>query len=360
MSLRGHRRAGTRPAVSVVVPTWEGGAGWLGDCLAALAAQELDSVPEILLVLDGPSPSAERIAARVLPAARRLPRPVREGFAAAANAGLRASRGGLVALLNDDAAPEPGWLAALLEAANREPDAGSFASRALRHEEPDTIDSAGHGLTRWGEPFAIGQGLPDGPAFDEQRWVFGAPASASAWRRQLLLDCGGFDPGMEAYLEDVEHSLRAQLLGFPCLYVPTARVRHRGGASYGDRVARLVARNRVRLLLRAMPREVLSAAAPAIPLALLASLLREAARGDGSASLQGLVEGLRGARAALAERPQALGGRRVDERWIADVLRGSERRLVELGQGGGAWRRGGAGVGGGVGAWVDRRCRGRL
>ena len=355
MTLAGHRRPPRRPAVSVVIPTWEGGARWLEECLAALAAQELDAAPEVLLVLDGPAPSAEQIAGRVLPAARRLARPVRKGFAAAATAGLLASRGALVALLNDDAIPEPGWLAALLAAAARCPDAGSFASRVVRLDDPRIIDSAGHGLTRWGEPFAIGQGLPDGPAFEVERPVFGAPASAAAYRRELILDCGGFDQTMEAYLEDVEYSLRAQLLGFPCLYVPAARLRHRGSASYGGdgRVARLVARNRIRLLLRSMPRDVLRAAGPTIPVAIAASLLREGLRGAGPAVLAGTLEGLRGAREALGGRATALGGRRVDDAWIRDVLADSERRLVELGSGGSRWRRARAVLARSLGAWID-------
>ena len=357
MSLAGHRRPGDRPAISVVIPTWEGSAPWLQECLAGVADQALEEAPEVVLVLDGPAPTVEEIAARVLPVARRLRRPERKGFAAAASAGLLSSRGRLVALLNDDAVPEPGWLAALLDASRRDPDAGSFASRVVQRDDPALIDSAGHGLTRWGEPFAIGQGQPDGPAFDVERRVFGAPASASAWRRELILDCGGFDRGMEAYLEDVEHSLRAQLMGFPCLYVPSARVAHRGGASYGvgGEVARRVARNRVRLLLRSMPRDVLGPAAPAIPISFAAALFREALRGDGSASLSGLVEGLRQARPALSERPLALGGRRVEPGWICETLVDSERRLVELGEGGSPWRRARSILARALTNWIDRR-----
>ena len=357
MSLVGYRQAGARPEVSVVIPTWEGSAAWLEPCLAAVAAQELAAAAEVLVVLDGPAPSADAIVARVLPAARRLRRAERKGFAASATAGLLASRGALVALLNDDAVPGPDWLAALLSAAERSPDVGSFASRVTRLDDPSTIDSAGHGLTRWGEPFAIGAGCPDGPTWDVERPVFGAPASAAAYRRELILDCGGFDRAMGAYLEDVELSLRAQLLGFPCLYVPTARVAHRGSASYGvgGEVARLVARNRIRLLLRTVPRDVLGPAAPAVPISVAASLLREAVRGDGPAAVSGLLEGLRQARGALSDRPVALGGRRVDPRWIRDILVDSEQRLSELGEGGSSWRRVRSALARGLSAWVDRR-----
>ena len=86
-------------------------------------------------------------------------------------------------VLNDDARLEAGWVEAMLSAAERHPNAGSFASRIVREDAPQTIDSAGHGLTRWGEAFAIGEGLPDGPNFDEEQEVFGAPATAAVLRR---------------------------------------------------------------------------------------------------------------------------------------------------------------------------------
>ena len=183
---RGHQHAGDAPAISVVVPTHEGSIDWIEECLQGLLDQETSVTPEVILVLDGPAPAVSRLARGSYPAARQVSLPDRRGFAQAATLGLRSARGALVALLNDDAVPEPGWIAAMLDAAERHPDAGSFASRVLRYGERGEIDSAGHGLTRWGEPFAIGAGVPDGSSFDAERAVFGAPACASVYRKELL------------------------------------------------------------------------------------------------------------------------------------------------------------------------------
>ncbi len=314
--------AGDAPPISVVVPTHEGSIEWLGECLEGLAQQEVAA--QVVLVLDGPAPRAAKLARRVVPAARQLALGEQRGFAVAATAGLRAARAPLVALLNDDAVPEAGWLEALLAAASRHPNAGSFASRVLRAEDPLIIDSAGHGLTRWGEPFAIGSGLPDGPCFDVEREVFGAPASASVYRAELLRDCGTFDVAMGAYLEDVELSLRARVMGFPCVYVPDARVLHRGGASYGRAARRLVARNRVRLMLRSMPRNLLRSAVPAV----LVSTAAEAVRGPDA--IAGTIEGFGGARDALAGRAQTLGARRATDTELRSAMRQSEDDLATL------------------------------
>jgi GT2 family glycosyltransferase len=329
--------AGDSPELSLVVPTWEGSEPWLRDCLRGVAAQQRSDglaplSAELLVVLDGPAPRVEASVRGIAPAARIVRLPERRGFAAAASAGLRAARGALVALLNDDAVPEPGWLAALRDAAAREPDAGSFASLVLQAADPARIDSAGHGLTRWGEAFALGHGARAGAApWDREAWVFGAPASAAMYRRALLLDCGAFDSGMLAYLEDVDLSLRAQLLGFPCLFVQSARVLHRGSASYGEGASiRLVARNRWRLLAKSMPRNVLRAAAPAALASVAAELAQRGLRmKEVPAALAGHWDGLRSAPDAFRARPTALGGRRSGDAALFALLRDSEERLLE-------------------------------
>ncbi len=363
---RGYKHAGPTPAFSLVVPTHEGSIGWLGACLESVIAQEDPTVLELLVVLDGPAAQVDTLVREISPAARIVRLRRRRGFAGAVAEGLRTSRGGLVGILNDDARLDPGWVGAMLKAAEENPNAGSFASRVLREDRPETIDSAGHGLTRWGEAFAIGGGAVDGPDFDSPREVFGAPATAAVFRRELLLDVGGIDSGMEAYLEDVDLSLRAQLLGFPCLYVPTARAWHRGSASYGwgsegsGRAEWLLARNRIHLLCKSMPRGPLLAAAPAVALSVLADLgHRCLSSRHPLSSLRGTLEGLRSARTSLGSRGTALGGMRVQEQQISALLRAAEQDLLALpsGQEGGRYRSSRARLSRLLTSWVDARER---
>lgn len=318
-----------RPPISAVIPTHAGSIEWLPDCLAAVAAQR-GVTPQVIVVVDGPAPAVPPLVRRLLPGARVVERRQNAGFATAASAGLRVARGALVALLNDDAEPEPDWLGALLDAAARNPDAGSFASLVLQRNRPGYVDSAGHGLTRWGEAFEIAHDAPETAAVHTERPVFGAPACASAYRWELLRDCGAFDTAFGAYLEDVDLSLRAQLLGFPCLFVPTARVHHRGSASYGTRSVQLSARNRVRLLLKSMPRPLLREAAPAVAASIAADLAARLNSKHAAAAAAGLIEGLTEARAAVAGRASTLGPRRVDDDRIRDLLIACESDLQQL------------------------------
>lgn len=112
------------PRVSVIVPL-AGGPAQALRCLEGIAAIEGASY-ETIVVDDasvGLAPLLDALAGDVsiLRSDRRI------GFAAAAQLGLSAARGEIVALLRDGAAPLPGWLAPLL-AALRDPSVGLAAS----------------------------------------------------------------------------------------------------------------------------------------------------------------------------------------------------------------------------------------
>jgi glycosyltransferase involved in cell wall biosynthesis len=103
------------PEITVVVPTRDR-PDCLKQCLARLAAQNASVEIEVVVVDDG-SADAEHVASVVdtLPNAR-LVRQGRRGPAAARNAGVRAARGFVICLTDDDCEPAPGWVATMAEA----------------------------------------------------------------------------------------------------------------------------------------------------------------------------------------------------------------------------------------------------
>ncbi|MGI8865002.1 MAG: glycosyltransferase family 2 protein [Solirubrobacteraceae bacterium] len=115
------------PLVSVVVPTYRRPAR-LDQLLISLRAQTLDAATfEVLVVDDGGDPETEEVLRRNRQDGRFALRWIRhqlpQGPAAARNSGWRSAYGGLVAFTDDDCAADPGWLAAALRVATREPTA---------------------------------------------------------------------------------------------------------------------------------------------------------------------------------------------------------------------------------------------
>jgi GT2 family glycosyltransferase len=183
------------------------------------------------------------------------------GFGEAINQGMRASAAPYLATLNDDAVPRPNWLAALLEAIERRPDVGMCASQVRLFGE-DRLDSAGMLMARDGSSKQRGHGRPpeDFPVAEETLFPSG---SAALYRRALLEETGGFDPGFFLYCEDTDLGLRARWAGWKCLYVPDAVVEHHYSHSAGRASpvkAYYVERNRLFVLAKNFPAGMLFAA----------------------------------------------------------------------------------------------------
>ncbi len=154
--------------------------------------------------------------------------------------------------------PEPGWLAALVEALERDSGLSFAASRMLFTGERG-VNAAGDGFDVRGRGgYNRGIREPDGPRFDEPRIVFGACAGAALYRRTLFHDIGLFDEQLFLSWEDVDLDLRAALAGHRCLYVPTAVVHHAQGASSGEWRAALERRNKAILALKGLPLPLLA------------------------------------------------------------------------------------------------------
>jgi hypothetical protein len=153
------------------------------------------------------------------------------GFSRAVNEGIKVSRGKYIALLNNDTETDPGWLQESYYALERNPELGFCASKMINYYHRDTLDGAGDCFPRSCRPFKRGMGKKVFEAYNTTKLVFGASAGAAIYRNELFKTVGLFDEDFFAYFEDVDLSFRAQLLGFKCLYVPTAVVYHIGAGT---------------------------------------------------------------------------------------------------------------------------------
>ena len=119
--------AAGRPEVTVVIPVRDRHAE-LARCLAGLS-----DVQRVIVVDDGSRDPAAIRSAAAATGAQVVSRPVNGGPAAARNTGLAAAQTPLVAFLDSDCVPEPGWLDALLPHF-ADPAVGAVAPRIVPHE----------------------------------------------------------------------------------------------------------------------------------------------------------------------------------------------------------------------------------
>lgn len=269
--------------LAAVVPSLGEPAG-LARALGSLRAELATCGGELVWVHQG-----EREPPRLAPPRERLirlPRPV--GFARAVNAGLAATGAAeLVAVVNDDLEPAPGWLAALVAALAAEPALAAVQGVHLAAGSPPLADGCGVAWNRWWQAVQIGRGAPPPDEEAAPFEVFGVSAAGALYRRAALEAVAGprgavFDERLESWYEDVDLAVRLRAAGWGALCVPAARALHAGSATGSRRPfhqARRVAGNRwlvvARLLGRGLP-----AALPRLAARDLADFARALARGE--------------------------------------------------------------------------------
>ena len=314
------------PFISVIVPNWNG-SRYLAGCLASLRSQRYRQF-EVLVVDNGSTDGSDRMVPERFPEFRLVSLDSNRGFAAAVNEGIRRSKGELVALLNNDAEAEEGWLERLAEASVVHPEAGFFACKILLYDRRDVIHSAGDFYTKDGVPGNRGVWQRDEGQFDREEYVPAACGGASGWRRDLLEDVRLFDESLFMYCEDVDLSLRAQLRGHRCLYLPGARVYHRLSATGGGETASFYCgRNFITVAVKNLPSEVLRRN--------WAALIRTQARfavhsiwhfreKAARARLRGQIAGALQIPKRLGQRRALQEARRVPESYLLSLLREPE------------------------------------
>ena len=247
--------SGSAPFVSVIIANWNR-RDLLSECLQGLLAQAYDPF-EVIVVDNGSTDgSPEMIAGRGEVRVRLLRNEHNLGYARAVNQGILASSSALIATLNNDAVPEPGWLEALVEAAARDPRAGMVACKIVSFEDPRILDGTGLLLYPDGSSRARGRLEEDRGQYDGALEALLPSGCAALYRRAMLDEVGLHDESFFAYCEDTDLGLRARLAGWTCAFAPKAVVRHHYSASsghYSQMKAYLVERNRLWVAAKNFP-----------------------------------------------------------------------------------------------------------
>ena len=240
---------------SVVIVNYNG-CKFLDRCLAAVVSQALDEPFEVLLVDNGSTDDSVAFTRSRFPSVRVIQAARNFGFAGGNNLGMRSARGRYIVLLNNDTQVRPGWLQALVDAAEADPTAGAIAAKILFIDPPQTIQNAGSLLLSDGSGADRGFRERDHGQYDRREEVFGACGASLLYRRQMLDDVGMFDDTFFMYYEDSDLNWRMRLRGWRVIYEPGAIVDHvHAGSSreWSPFFIFHVDRNRLFMLLKNAP-----------------------------------------------------------------------------------------------------------
>ncbi len=243
--------------VDLIIPTYNG-REHLRTCLTAVRNQTFPGF-NVIVVDDGSADGSDLMMIEEFPEFGYLRRPGNLGFAAACNTGIGAGSAEFVALLNNDAIPEPEWLKRLVDAMDRNPDAGALASKILLADGSGRLHAAGDTFSWSGLANSRGVWELDQGQYDVEEEVFSACAAAAMYRRSALEKASAitrhvFDADFFMYLEDIDLGWRLRLLGYGIRYIPDARVAHHLSATGGGPLASYyVARNSFAVLAKNLP-----------------------------------------------------------------------------------------------------------
>lgn len=258
-SHHGSTRRRPRPPLTVVIVTYQS-AGVVGQCLGSLDVAMADEPTARVVVVDNASQDATLDVVRsVAPKAEIIARASNDGFAAGVNAGLAASPGCDVLVLNPDVRLDPGAVKCLREALDvpgtgiavpRLRDADGALHLSLRRR-PTALRALGEALlggSRAGRIAALGETVLAPATYDRPGVVEWATGAAWLIARECAAALAPLDERYFLYSEETEYMLRAGERGFSVRFEPAAEAVHLGGEqTTSPRLWALSATNKVRM-----------------------------------------------------------------------------------------------------------------
>ena len=278
---------------TVVIPNYNG-IKYIDGCLRSLYKGSVQ--PEIILVDNGSTDGSLSLVKEKYPLVKVIEFAENTGFSKAVNAGIRMARTEYVLLLNNDTVSGQEMTACLEKAMDDDPGIFSAGAKMINLHDRNKLDGAGDFYCALGWAYARGKDKPV-DSYDKEDRIFSACAGAAIYRRGLFDRIGYFDENHFAYLEDIDLGYRANIYGYPNIYVPEAEVLHAGSAVSGSRhntfKVRLSARNSVYLIYKNMPLFQVLLNLPFLMAGYLIKWFFFTLKGMGGVYLEGVIKGLR-------------------------------------------------------------------
>ncbi len=220
------------PLCSLVIPVFNK-VEYTQQCVDQLRKSTPNGLYELIFIDNASSDGTPDYLAGLTGRVRLITNPDNRGFVDACNQGAALARGRYLVFLNNDTAPLPGWLEALVGMAEGDPTVGAAGAQLVY---PDGRLQEAGGLI-----FSDGSGWNFGRFADPLEPTYLVPAevdycsgAALLVRREIFERLGGFDRRYApAYYEDTDLCFGIRSLGYKVMYCPSSTVLHFEGITAG-------------------------------------------------------------------------------------------------------------------------------
>ncbi len=331
-------------------------------CIESIQQQTVSTDEWEIIVIENEAAAGQILPDPLPPNTRRIDLPTNEGTTGSINRAVAATDSRYILLLNNDVELAPDYIATLVAALDASPKLGFATGKLLRAAQRTHLDGAGDAMLMAGAVYRLGHLDPDRGQFDQPMPILTACGAAVLYRRVAFVASGGLDADFFAYLDDLDLALRAQLLGYGGIYLPSAVAYHVGSATLSPqqvqeeslsgappasqqaprrfagtaahralhpRVVEYITRNQIYLLIKNYPRSVFLGLLPRIVVYQCLWALFVMRNGALRAYLRGLRSAFRNRRAMRKKGRELMARRRIGVNEFFRMLRHSEQQVYE-------------------------------
>lgn len=220
---------------SIIIPNYNG-TNFLRDCLPSLFTS-IANCPRSkfeIIVVDNGSTDTSLDLLQKQPTIKVIKLTKNTGFAFAVNQGINASAYEYVCLANNDLIVDQFWFKKIAKQIDFSKNKYAAYCGTVLNKDGTKYESTGLRFDYRGKCQNVNNGqvfLSSDISHLKSSPVWGCSAALAVYNKKILNKIGGFDDDFFAYEEDVDVSLRLNLLGYQTLLVPSAISYHLGGGT---------------------------------------------------------------------------------------------------------------------------------
>ena len=223
--------------VAVIILNWNG-EKLLREYLPSVIETTDTSIADVIVADNGSSDSSVELLRKEFPQVKVLEFSENYGFAEGYNRAIKEMNYPYTVLLNSDVATTEGWINALYDYMEANPNVGACQPKIRAYTNKSQFEYAGAAggfIDSNGYPYCRGRIFDtvevDNGQYDEVIPVFWATGAALMVRSELYLGVGGLDKDFFAHMEEIDLCWRILLTGSEIMAVPQSVVYHLGGGS---------------------------------------------------------------------------------------------------------------------------------